>query len=189
MKRKTLLCTFLAGIAAVWSLGTVAYFTTDSTAVNVITAGNIGLELLESSQMGGESEKAPPESELSAVPDTTVSKIVTVKNTGESPEYVRISVKKELILSDGTRTEDGSSLIGLDFNTGYWHERDGFWYYHKALEGGRETEPLFTSVSFSKEMTNSYQDSTALLDIRAFGVQSEHNGGSPAEAAGWQGGR
>lgn len=185
MKRKIFSCAFIMGIIAVLSLGTTAYFTTDSTAVNVITAGNIKIALLETAFRDGETEKIPFENKISIVPDTSVSKIVTVKNTGERPEYVRVSVEKEILLSDGDTVENASSLIQTDFNTEYWTEHDGFWYYNKVLEGGQETEPLFTEASFSKDMNNRYQNSTALIDVKAFAVQSDHNGDSPTEAVGW----
>lgn len=183
MKRKTLLCAFLVIVGALLSFGTVSYFVTDGTAVNVITAGNIKVELLECSLKDG--EKVPFENKISVVPDTSVSKIVTVKNTGNSPEYVRVSVNKEILSVGGERDENGDLFIEMDFNTEYWTERDGYWYYRKPLEGGGETEPLFTKVTFSKDMKNLYQNSTAKLDIKAFGVQSANNGDSPVTAVGW----
>ena len=183
MKRKTLLYAFLVIVGALLSYGTVSYFVTDGTSVNVITAGNIKVELLESSLKDG--KKVPFENKISVVPDTSVSKIVTVKNTGNSPEYVRVSVNKEIVPVGGEGDENGTSLIEMDFNTEYWTERDGYWYYSKALEGGGETEPLFTKVTFSKEMKNLYQNSTAQLDIKAFSVQSANNGDSPVTAVGW----
>lgn len=185
MKRKIFFCALITGIIAVLSVGIAAYFTTDGTAVNVITAGSVKIELLETVLKDGETEKIPFENIISIVPDTSVSKIVTVKNTGKSPEYVRVSVKKEILLSDGAVPENASSLIETDFNTEYWTEHDGYWYYNKILESGQETEPLFTKAVFAKEMKNIYQDSKALIDIKAFGVQSDNNGGSPTEAVGW----
>lgn len=183
MKRKICVCAVLAGIVAALSLGTAAYFTTDGTAVHAITAGNIRVELLETAERDGQTEKIPYENTVSVVPDTSVSKIVTVKNTGAHAEYVRVWVDKTISSADAV--QDGSSLIETDFNTEYWTERGGYWYYNKVLESGQETEPLFTTVVFDKGMRNEYQNGTAVIEVKAFGVQSEHNGGSPTEAVGW----
>lgn len=185
MKQKILICAAVLGILSLSALGTAAYFTSEDTATNVVTAGNIKIELNESTLSDGQMETIPFEDKINVVPDTAVSKIVTVKNTGEHPAYIRISVEKQIILSDGVEGKADASLMKTDFNTKYWTEKDGYWYYNKILEAGKQTEPLFTCVSFAENMDNTYQNSTARLTAKAFGVQTENNGDAPLEAVGW----
>lgn len=185
MKRKILVCALIIGVLAVSALGTLAYFTSEDTATNVVTAGNIKIELNERELSDGQAETVPFEDKINVVPDTAVSKIVTVKNTGNHPAYIRISVDKQIILPDGIEGEADFSLMETDFNTECWTEKDGYWYYNKSLEAGEETEPLFTGVTFAKDMDNIYQNSTAKLTVKAFGVQSENNGSNPFETNGW----
>ncbi|MGN0493693.1 MAG: SipW-dependent-type signal peptide-containing protein [Acutalibacteraceae bacterium] len=183
MKRKILAGALALGMLALSALGTAAYFTSEDTATNVITAGNIKIELNETALSEGQAAPLPFEDKIRVLPDTGISKIVTVKNTGEHPAYIRISVEKQIILPDGT--EGDTSLTEADFNTEYWTEREGFWYYNKCLEAGCETEPLFTCVTFAGSMDNRYQNSTATLTVKAFGIQSENNGSDPLKAVGW----
>jgi hypothetical protein len=47
------------------------------------------------------------------------------------------------------------------------------------------TEPLFTTVSFSIEMGNIYQNSRSTVEINAQATQVANNGTTVFEAAGW----
>ena len=185
MKRKILVCTLVLGVLSLSALGMSAFFTTEDTATNVVTAGNIKIELNENSLSDGQTETVPFEDKINVVPDTSVSKIVTVQNSGDHPAYIRISVEKQIILPDNIEVETDASIMEMDFNTEYWTEKDGCWCYNKSLEAGQETEPLFTCVTFAKNMDNTYQNSTARLTATAFGVQAENNGDTPLEATGW----
>lgn len=188
MKRKILAVALISGVIALSALGTSAFFTGENTATNVITAGNIKIKLNERASAlteDGTDGFVEFEDRINVVPDTAVSKIVTVENEGEHPAYIRVYVGKEITLADGKEGVSDTSLIEMNCNKELWVEKDGYWYYTESLEPGQETEPLFTTVTFSKKMTNMYQNSTAKLDVRAFGVQSENNGDSPTEAAGW----
>ena len=100
MKRKILAGALIMGILALTALGTAAYFTSEGTATNGVTAGNIKIELNERELSDGQAETVPFEDKINVVPDTAVSKIVTVKNTGNHPAYIRISVDKQIILPD-----------------------------------------------------------------------------------------
>ncbi len=162
--------------------GTLAYFTASDTARNVITAGSVDIDLSEKDAEGN-AYRDP----VNVVPGAAVDKIVTVKNTGDNPCWVRIFVKKSLNLSkdaEGTGDVD-LSLIALDINTADWIEKDGAFYYKKALAPGESTEALFTCVSFSPEMGNLYKNSVAEILVRTEVVQSENNADSVLSASGW----
>lgn len=74
----------------------------------------------------------------------------------------------------------------MDFNDTDWTAgEDGYYYYNEILAPGEVTEPLFTTVSFDTGMNNLYQNSTAAVDVAAYGVQADNNGDTVQEAQGW----
>lgn len=53
MKRKLLTVALAVSCLSLAAYGTTAYFTAEDTAVNVITAGNVRIELQETGDFGG----------------------------------------------------------------------------------------------------------------------------------------
>lgn len=185
MKKKLLVCAFIAICLSVVAYGTLAYFTYEDTATNVITAGNIEIDLLEWTIDTEDGEPAPFDDVMGVVPGENVSKIVEVKNTGGNPAWVRISVSKAIELANGVDIEPDLSLVSYNVNTEKWTEKDGYYYYNEALEAGETTEPLFTEVYFSEDMSNDYQNSVAVITVTAQATQVANNGTSALDAAGW----
>lgn len=185
MKKKLLAVAIIAICLSLLAYGTLAYFTAEGIAHNVITTGDIDIELQE---WADEAKTTPfPADGVSGVmPGTDVTKIVEVKNTGANAAYIRVKVDKEIVLSEGTEGTPDAALMKIDFDETYWTPgEDGFYYYRNALEPGAVTEPLFASVSFDSSMGNLYQNSTAKVDVTAYAVQVANNGDSAAEANGW----
>lgn len=185
MKKKLLVCACVAICLSIVAYGTTAYFTYEDTATNVITAGNLKIDLQEWAIPEDGGELVPFEDAFDVMPGMEVSKIVQIKNIGEQPAWVRISLEKSIILADGVEGEVDLSLVSYDLNTEYWTEKDGFYYYNMKLEPGETTEALFTKVMFSKNMGNMYQHSKAVIEVTAQATQVVHNGESVFEAAGW----
>ena len=184
MKKKLIVIAVIVACIALVSLGTSAYFTTESTARNVITTGNIDIELHEvTDQVDENGEPLPFEDVEGVMPGTSVSKIVTIENTGANEAWVRIKADKVITLSE--EGEADLDLISMDFNTEKWTEKDGYYYYNEKLAPGAETEPLFTQVTFAEEMHNLYQGCTATVTVKAQGTQVANNGASAIEALGW----
>ena len=188
MKRKIVVICAIAICLAIASLGTIAYFTAEDTATNVITTGGVDIELKEMADKGQDG-LVPFEDETGVMPGAEISKIVTVKNTGSADAYIRIKLEKSIVLSDEVEAPEGftpdASLVSYDLNTADWTEKDGYFYYNNSLKAGEETTPLFTKVSFSVDMDNIYQQSTAKIDVKAYATQVANNGDSAVEAAGW----
>ena len=115
------------------------------------------------------------------MPGSVISKKVSVVNTGGHPFWLRVK------LTDAVDGEELSSdVMELDLNLRDWTAADdGFYYYNKAVAPGAETEKLFTQVKIAGNVDNSYLSKTLSLTVSAYAVQSEHNGSSPLEAAGW----
>lgn len=184
MKKKFFVCALIAICLSAAAYGTLAYFTYEDTATNVITAGNIEIDLEELAE-GENGEKVPFEDVVGVVPGDEVSKIVQVKNTGANAAWVRVSVDAAIELAEGVEGEPDLSLLTYDLNTAKWTEKDGYYYYNEALEAGKTTEPLFTKVIFDTKMGNLYQNSVAVIDVDAQAVQVANNGTSALDAAGW----
>lgn len=185
MKKRIVTLALIVALIAVAAVGSSAYFTAQSKETNVITAGNVKIDLIEMQIPADGGEPVPFENVDGVMPGASVSKIVTVKNTGDNAAWVRVSVAKAIELREGVAGEADLSLVSFDVNREYWTEQDGYYYYNAQLKPGAETEPLFTAVSFAAEMGNMYQESTATVSVSAQATQVVHNGGSALEAAGW----
>ena len=180
MKRKLLLLSVLAICVATLAAGTLAYFSADGTARNVITTGNVDIELNE---WADEARTQPFQDKTGVMPGTKVTKIVEVKNTGTGAAFLRLYVEKNVYGADQERKD--SELVSLNFNDTDWTYSDDYYYYKRALEPGKTTEPLFTTVTFDPLMGNEYQNASAHVKVIAYAVQSANNGDSPQAAKGW----
>lgn len=180
MKRKILILSVLAICIATLAAGTIAFFTAEGKAHNVITTGGVEIAVQEWADV----EKTKPFEDLTGVmPNTTVTKIAEIKNTGASDAWVRVKVEKNIKLQ-GEGTPD-TGLVELTINTTDWTEKDGYFYYTKALKPGEVTAPIFTAVTFKADMGNEYQNATATVDVSAQAVQTANNGDTVMDAKGW----
>lgn len=175
-KKKIGLIATLVCCIAILASGTLAYFTAEETAYNVITTGSLSMILHEETDGG---KPFPTEGVVGVVPNTDVTKKVYVENSGNVDMYVRISVEQAI------DPELNLKYITLDLNTDDWTEQDGYYYYNRVLKSGEKTEPLFTQVSFSKNMGNEYMNARLTIDVNAQAVQSKNNTDSALTAAGW----
>ncbi|MDO4268757.1 MAG: SipW-dependent-type signal peptide-containing protein [Eubacteriales bacterium] len=184
-KRRVLACAVLAAGLSLGGYGTYAYFTADVTVTNVITSGNVEIALHETMKPENGEEEVPFEDQTGVMPGRKVSKIVRVENTGGQPAYIRVRAEKKIILAEGISGDPDVSLVSCDFNRDAWTEKDGYFYYHDPLQPGEFTEPLFTHVTFDRDMGNMYQDSRAEITVSAQAVQQVNNDHSASNAQGW----
>ena len=180
MKRKIMILAVLVICIALFAAGTLAYYTSEQKAHNVITTGGVEIALNE---WADEERETPFEDLTGIMPGAAVTKIVEVENTGASTAWVRVLVDENIELSGEGRADPGD--IVLDINTTDWTLKDGRYYYNSPLEAGETTAPLFTSVSFDKDMGNEYQNATVTVDVSAQAVQTANNGTSALDASGW----
>ncbi len=168
--------------------GTLAYFTSEEKAHNVITSGLVDIELLE---WADEAKKEPfPTTGVEVMPGHTVTKIVEVKNTGKNDAWVCINVQKNIQLDPEKGEEPESSVVEIDFNETDWSKgENGLWYYNKILKPNETTAPLFKEVTFKgPEMDNLYANSTTVIHVEAAAVQTDNNipeSNKAADAKGW----
>lgn len=202
MKKKlTVLC--LPVICAALAVsGTLAFFTSEDTAHNVITTGGVGIELTQTIvDAGGVQVAFPPEGLTGMMPGTSVSGIVSVKNTGVAEAWIRARVDIIILpsassLSGGehlplTIREGGKIVQAVSFTVDDedWLWEDGYYYYTAPVSPGGSTNALFDQVHFAKEMGNAYQNCTVHIDIAAEAVQTANNpipaGGDVTDVPGW----
>lgn len=181
MKRKLWSVALILCLVALLSAGSLAYFTTTGTADNVITAGNLRARLVEQTADG---QPFPADGLSGIMPGQVVDKVVFVENTGDHPAYIRIRLSKQVKAADGQTPLDDAQIRLLLAEQG-WVEQDGWYYYAQALPAGAQTTPLLQQVEFLSTMDNSYMDCEVTVSVEMQAVQSEHNGASALEAAGW----
>ena len=188
IKNRVFAAALLVAGAAIVTTGSLAYFTAEDTATNVITSGNLDIKI-EEWAIDPSNPNAEPVAFVNVegvMPGTDVSKIVTVRNTGDNEAWIRVSYDLAIQLADDVLGVPDNSLVTLDFNTAYWTDgEDGYWYYNAEVPSGEVTEPFFTTVSFDIEMDNKYQNSIVVIDIDAQAVQTANNGATVMDAQGW----
>ena len=170
MKRKILCLSVLAIMLAILAVGSLAYFTAEGRARNVITTGSVEIKLNEWSD---ENKTKPFENLEGVMPGMTVTKIAEIKNTGKSDAWIRVKIEKTIEWKREGTPDTG--LVELGLNTTEWTEKDGYYYYNKALKPGETTEPIFTNVTFKATMGNEYQNAMAKVDVYAQAVQTANN--------------
>lgn len=170
MKRKILCLSVIAIMLAILAAGTIAYFTAEGRARNVITTGSVEIELKE----WADENKTEPFKNLEGVmPNTTVTKIAEIKNIGKSDAWIRVKIQKSIELKyEGNPDTD---LVELNLNDTDWITDGEYYYYKNALKPGETTTPIFTSVTFKAAMGNEYQDAKATVDVYAQAVQTANN--------------
>lgn len=151
---------------------------------NVVTIGNVDVELHEDYPNDGQT----------LVPGAKdVKKEVWVENTGNLPCYVRILVKREWRNASGTTVNPLPSDLLLEMispnyiNTNDWVKGttdtgDGYeyYYYQHELPVGEVTSHLMDTFDFVQEVdgvefsTEKYGGYKGIIEVKAQAVQSEY---------------
>lgn len=191
MKRRIFASAIIVICLALITSSTIAYFTANGIAKNVITTGDVDISVIEYQDKGGELVPYPSEA-IDIMPGEEISKIVKVLNNDEE-SYIRARVV--VLLKNGTGDVLKESPISeyaditIDINDTNWSKKnidDEWWYYNSSVLKDETTEPLFTTVLFNgTSMTNKYKNTTLEVKVRAEAVQSANNENSALEASGW----
>ena len=192
MKRRLLITAVAVLALSLAAYGTLAYLTGSVTAHNVITAGNVRIELLDQTVSDNERVKFP-KAGLKVMPGTEASKEVSVKNLA-SESWVRVKLVKEINLANEAQLlSDATDPVTLDLKLGeedgMWTYEDGYYYYNNPLAKDAETSKLFTKVTFGTGMRNEYQNAKLIIQVYAEAVQTANNpipaGGNVTDVQGW----
>lgn len=187
MKKKIFAVAVIAICLSILASATLAYYTAEDTAHNVITTDQITV-IIEEWQEGEDGKWiAYPSEPITVLPATQVSKIVTVKNV-HADSFVR--AKYDIVLrKNGEVVDYPTDVITITVNDTEWQRKSGdssWWYYSASLEAGETTAPLITAVVFDGPgMTDEYQNCTVEVIVTAQAVQTVHNGNTALEALGW----
>lgn len=186
MRSKIVLVCALMLCIGVSVLSTVAFFTAEDTARNVITAGSLDIEVIEE-RMNEEGELTPyPEEPIQVLPGAKVSKIVSVKNN-DAEAYIRVKLDVTVKDADGNALEADDAILTVCSNE-IWQtneENDGWLYYNGVVKSGEITLPVIDGVEFSPDMGDEFQGATAEINVTAQAVQVANNGDNVFLAQGW----
>ena len=185
MLRKIKLRFLAIGLAALLvsllSQPALAYYTTVGTATNVVTSGNITMQIHERTDQGTQF----PTEGVYVVPGDVVSKVVTVENVCEHPFYLRV----KLVYGINSQELPYEDCFKLNINSENWKLHDGWYYYTGILQPGEETPHVFSHVEIvGDKVDTSYIGKTLQLTVVAHATQSENNpitDGQVYTAAGW----
>lgn len=188
MKKKILYIAVILICFAIVAGGTVAYFTAEDTARNVISSGGVGVTIVEQRLVNGQLQPYPDRT-VKIMPATTVSKIVSVQST-EQAAWIRMKYAIAVYDQQGQRMEitnaELAQVIEITPDRTNWTRNGAWWYCNAPAAAGEMTAPLFETISFSgPNMGNEYQGCTAEITITAQAVQQANNGETVMEAAGW----
>ncbi len=189
MKKKILAIALAVVLVAVAGYSTLAYFTSEDTAKNVITADTLEIQINEyqNGQRVAEGDNGITITANNAVPGDVIPKAVYVQNLPENtPAWIRVKVMTSVV-SPNAAAELDDSYILLDYDTtGKWVKSGDWYYYTDIVYAPNETGvPLFTNVTFDLDMPNAYQGATVTIELQAQAVQAYNNGATYDLAAGW----
>ena len=178
-RSKLLLVAIAAILATVLTQPTLAYYTTIGKATNVVTSGNIRLQINEKTADGSDF----PTEGVYIMPGDIVSKQVSVSNVCDHPFYLRV----KLVGGADNTALTPEDCLKMNIDTQNWTLVDGYYYYNEILQPGKTTPMLFTQVEIvGSKVDRSHIGSTLSLTVNAYAGQSENN---PAEhpwtASGW----
>lgn len=191
MKKKILAIAVITICLAVLASNTLAFFIAEDETHNIISSGGVDIKIEEWQDVNGVLTPFP-EKAIEIMPNTTVSKIVNVRNL-EEKAYIRARFEIIITKPDGSvielSQEELSTLISVDVNGEGWVRKNGddSWWYHAAAIGtNATTESFFTEVAFDgPNMTNEYRNCTVEIIVKAQGVQTANNGIYVLDAVGW----
>lgn len=155
-------------VAVVTVGGTLAYMVaTDNPLINTFALADVHTEIDEPTS-GTRGQKEPK-----------------VENTGKSPVYVRA---RAVISGGDADVLESNEWITFTYNTTNWVDgKDGFYYYNQILlpkaegeEANPETEPLFTGVAVSTEVS---EEAEFAVDVYQESVLAPANSKWTIEAA------
>lgn len=188
-KKILIMCAVMIVTAASFVFSTIAYFT-DSSAFNfsLMGSGTTDVEIVDITYPYGSNIPVDPSAPIRVLPGYEISKIVSVRNTGTLPLYVRVKLESDITLAEAysdRANEIDLALVKYDINKEYWTYYEGYYYYLLPLTAGMEATPLMTKVIFDKSMGNMYKDSTITFKLRMETVQANNNGAGAIYATGW----
>lgn len=185
MKKKIFALAAMAIYVAILVGGSLAYFTAEDRAVNVITIGKVDIEIEEYADLEKTiriEEGQMPASFFNVEPGQRIVKKVEIDNRGLSPAWIRAKIEDNIVSAGGGNLPD--EILNYDIQPGWtWDEETGYYYYDEILYPS-DIATLFNVVTFDGPgMGNAYQGCTTYIQIHADAVQSEGIGANSCKEA------
>ena len=183
-QRKKIVTVLVMMVLIIVVQGSMAYFTSSSTAINKFLLGAVDIEI---------EEKFDPNEEDD-------NKIVQIRNETKTDTLVRVSITPRWVekLEDGTEVpfsgDVSSDVVTLNFSENlkdkpvgdfvvedylgkeYWVKGDyGFYYYLKILEADELTSILLKDVDIEAGLPKEYKGKTLTVDVKAEAVQATNH--------------
>lgn len=178
----------LALVAILAVCGTVAFTVNSAPVNNVITFGDVKLQVREFTlnDQGNETPFLPAADgsyPSTKVTSGNISRIVRMENTGEQPLYVRARLSLCSVSPDGGR-QDATGAASFSWNDaqgGPWVDGGDGWYYYRGLSGnggvvepGQLTERLIDSLRFVGDYYTASKGGSFQLKVDAQAVQAKN---------------
>ena len=140
-------------------VGTVAYYFVLNSKSNIFTEGTIKLEIIENFNS-----------------ENNIKENVLIKNTGNSPIYIRVAILYLFENNDGQIIEDipikdTDYTINFSSSNNWVLNSDGYYYYKYPIEPGSNTDILIDNCKQIKE----YDDKSFIVDVLAQAIQTNPN--------------
>lgn len=182
MKKKSIFILLIVLLLVTVSI-TLAYIVEQTSTNSIITFGSLKLELIETEIIDGQEVRIEDGNSINITKTSTINRSVKVKNVGNHPMLVRLSLNIES-KSKGNNYNP-MDLIDIPILDN-WIYQDGFYYYQDVLKPGETTPPLMNEINFDNTNLIQYHRGDELeLKIKVGAVQYEHNNESVLEAVGW----
>lgn len=188
MKRKLLILSVLVICVATLAAGTLAFFTSDEMAHNVITTGKVAVTLNE---YADKEQTQPFADQTGVMPGKTIGKYVVISgNEGSASAWIRVRFDIKIQLDkNNPKIPQGftpdTRLVTLATGADWVQGADGWYYCTKPLAAGEKTSPALETVTFAPAMGNEYQGAVATVTVQAQAVQTANNGATVQDAKGW----
>lgn len=179
-KKKIASLAMVIALFAIAAAGTLAYYTDEAVAHNVITTGAVDITLNDKTLRSGVLVDFPEGGIGNVLPAVTVSKVVSVTNE-RADAWVRIRLEHAIEAADGSplplELAGGIPAYSLNLieGTPWVRGTDGHWYYSEPVGTGETTDVLFDGVHFAPQLDNAYQGSTVHINVIAEAVQYANN--------------
>ncbi len=164
MKKKILVSALALAMISILTIGgSLAYFTSEGKANNVLTVGSVKINVIEPNG----SKKTDHELE-GVYPGQMISKDPTIENIGKNPCLVRVKVDMPV---DGIiySTNGVDHALGENWVDGL----DGFFYFLLPMEASEKTTAVFDQVTIPDSLTNNDSGKSYQLVVNAYAVQAQ----------------
>lgn len=158
----------LVAVAAIGVGATLAYFTDSTNVSNVITMGNVDVELTEPKY----SEIADDNNEITnVVPNQLITKDPTITVAEGSEDcYIRTKIAFENL----NETQQVDLLAGINIDDTKWYlGADGYYYYNTKMEAG-DSVVFFNEVQIPETWGNEVANVSIGLNVSAEAIQADN---------------